>query len=49
MNNLEDFDKEIECSYKEERYAVRDNGAVLRYPIDGKKSALQTTIGLLES
>lgn len=37
MNNLEDFDKEIECSYKEERYAVRDNGAVLRYPIDGKK------------
>lgn len=37
MSNLEDFDKEIECSYKEERYAVRDNGAVLRYPIDVKK------------
>lgn len=39
MSNLEDFDKEIECFYKEERYAVRDNGAVLRYPIDGKKKA----------
>jgi hypothetical protein len=37
MSNLEDFDKEIECFYKEERYAVRDNGAVLRYPINGKK------------
>ena len=37
MSNLEVFDKEIECFYKEERYAVRDNGAVLRYPIDGKK------------
>lgn len=37
MSNLEDFDKEIVCFYKEERYAVRDKGAVLRYPIDGKK------------
>lgn len=37
MIRPEDFDKEIECFYKEERYAVRDNGTVLRYPIDGKK------------
>lgn len=49
MSNLEDFDKEIVCFYKEERYAVRNNGAILRYPIDGKKNVLQTTIGLLES
>lgn len=37
MIRPEDFDKEIECLYKEERYAVRDNGTVLRYPINGKK------------
>jgi HNH endonuclease len=37
MIRPEDFDKEIECFYKEERYGVRDNGAVLRYPINGKK------------
>ena len=37
MIKPEDFDKEIVCFYKEERYAVRDNGSVLRYPIDGKK------------
>lgn len=29
---VEDFNKEMECGYKDENYAVRDNGAVLRFP-----------------
>jgi hypothetical protein len=32
-----DFCREIECTYKDELYSVRDNGAVLRYPHDGKR------------
>lgn len=32
-----DFCREIDCTYKDERYSVRDNGAVLRYPRDGKR------------
>ena len=28
---------EIICIYKGERYSVRDNGAVLRYPMEGKR------------
>lgn len=35
--SVEDFSQEIDCVYKDERYAVRDNGAVLRYSIDGKR------------
>lgn len=27
-----DFSREVDCTYKNERYSVRDNGAVLRYP-----------------
>ena len=34
---IDNFIKEVDCLYKDERYAVRDNGAVLRYTIDGKK------------
>jgi hypothetical protein len=37
MVNVNHFEKECECIYKEEKYAVRDNGAVLRYPLDGKR------------
>lgn len=37
MVDLEDFIQEIECLYKNERYSVRDNGSVLRYPLDGKR------------
>ncbi len=33
----QDFSQEVECSYKDERYSVRDNGAVLRHPRDGKR------------
>jgi hypothetical protein len=32
MVNINDFSKEAECSYKNETYSVRDNGAVLRHP-----------------
>jgi hypothetical protein len=32
-----EFNREIDCVYKDERYAVRDNGAVLRHPRDGKR------------
>ena len=32
MIDFNDFKKESECIYKDERYSVRDNGAVLRHP-----------------
>lgn len=34
MVSLDDFEIESLCLYKNERYSVRDNGAVLRYPLD---------------
>ncbi|WP_208326835.1 HNH endonuclease signature motif containing protein [Flavobacterium sp. 270] len=37
MVDLKDFKQESECIYKNERYSVRDNGAVLRYPLEGKR------------
>lgn len=37
MVDLEDFKQENVCIYKVERYSVRDNGAVLRHPLDGKR------------
>ena len=37
MADINDFTREVECIYKDERYAVRDNGAVFRYPRDGKR------------
>lgn len=33
-DSVYDFNIEVECFYKGERYSVRDNGAVLRYPRD---------------
>jgi hypothetical protein len=38
MVSLSDFTIESECVYKDERYSVRDNGAVFRYPLDGKRA-----------
>lgn len=38
MVDLKDFKRETECVYKNERYSVRDNGSVLRYPIVGKRA-----------
>ena len=35
--DINDFRQEKECTYKEERYSARDNGAVLRYPNEGKR------------
>ena len=37
MVNVNHFEKEIECIYKEEKYSVRDNGGVLRHSIEGKR------------
>ena len=34
--DLNDFSQEKECHYKGEKYSVRDNGAVLRHPREGK-------------
>ena len=38
MIDLDDFKQEKECVYKNERYSVRDNGAVLRFPFDVRRS-----------
>ena len=35
--NVGDFKQEVECVYKGEQYAVRDNGAILRYPRDNNR------------
>ena len=32
--SVNDFYQEVKCGYKEELYSVRDNGAVLRFPLD---------------
>lgn len=37
MISLNDFKLQNECIYKDEKYSVRDNGAVLRYPPDKKR------------
>lgn len=35
--DVNNFCREAECAYKEERYSVRDNGAVFRHPREGKR------------
>ncbi len=37
MNELNEFEKECECMYKDELYSVRDNGAILRKPRNSKQ------------
>ena len=42
MNNtvddiLNNFKREVDCVYKNERYSVRDNGAILRHPKNANK------------
>jgi len=37
MIGLTEHKAEKICGYKGERYSVRDNGAVLRYPLEGKR------------
>ena len=34
------FDQEKECVFKDEQYSVRNNGAILRHPKDGRHSKL---------
>ncbi|MBL7851613.1 MAG: HNH endonuclease [Cyclobacteriaceae bacterium] len=34
---MDDFTREAECTYKDEHYSVRDNGAVLRHSRPGKQ------------
>jgi hypothetical protein len=34
--NIDDFSQQLECTYKNERYSVRNNGAVLRHQPLGK-------------
>jgi len=35
--DVNDFKRQVECTYKKERYSVRDNGAVLRHTRKGKR------------
>lgn len=37
QDNINDFTKEIEVIYKNEKYTVRDNGAILRHSEQGKR------------
>lgn len=38
MNDQQfNFSKEVNCSYKEEHYAARDNGTVMRFQVAGKR------------
>jgi hypothetical protein len=37
MVSFDDFEREIICIHKNDRYSVRDNGAVFRFPRDSKK------------
>ncbi len=37
INPDSDYTREIEFTYKDERYSVRDNGAILRHPRIGKR------------
>ena len=36
--NIENFNQEVNCVYKEEQYSVRDNGAVLRHSPINKRA-----------
>jgi hypothetical protein len=37
MIDFTEHKAEVVCAYKGERYSVRDNGSVLRYPLEGKR------------
>ena len=38
MVDVNDFVQEKSCKYKDEVYSVRDNGAVMRHPLEGKNA-----------
>ena len=35
--SVNDYQREVDCTYDDERYSVRDNGAVMRHPRAGKR------------
>jgi len=35
--DIDNFKQQVECVYKDERYSIRDNGAVFRHSRDGKR------------
>lgn len=37
MIDINDYTEQKDCEYKEEHYSVRDNGAIMRHPQEGKK------------
>lgn len=37
MVSVNDYSEVRECIYKDEHYSVRDNGAIMRYPREGKR------------
>ncbi len=37
MVSIDDYKEVKDCIYKEEHYSVRDNGAVMRHPREGKR------------
>ena len=37
MIDINDYAEQKDCEYKEEHYSVRDNGAIMRHPQEGKK------------
>ena len=37
FTNIDDFNEEKTCTYKNEKYSVRDNGAVLRHSGNSKR------------
>lgn len=38
MVSIDDYTCEIDCTYKDERYSVRNNGAVMRHAREGKRT-----------
>lgn len=40
LEDIDNYSEKKECVYKNEKYAVRDNGAVLRYPRENKRVRL---------
>ena len=37
MEQVDIFEKEKQCDFKERHYSVRDNGAVMRHPKEGSR------------
>jgi HNH endonuclease len=42
--SVHDYLEEKECTYKAERYSVRDNGAIFRHPQEGKRARVNDSV-----